>query len=116
MKNLKRLFLLSFAFVMMFACVPVFASELNENGEIVFSVTIDPNGGIPGKDYKSKIEVLADENIAVSGHNEDFLKAPEGKGFAGIEIILSDGTVETMMADSVLVWGDDYLNSIGEIF
>lgn len=109
MKKLKWLSILSFVFVMMlFGLTSVYA-EVAESTQ--YTITIDANGGIEGKDFKSTIVLGEEENYAVSGYNEDFLKAPEGKGFAAIELIDKNGEV-IGLADSVLLWGDDFYDNM----
>ena len=82
----------------------------NVHAEGTYTMHIDANGGIEGKDFKDTIVLEEDDNYPVSGMNEDFLKAPEGKAFSTIEIINADGEVESY-ADSVLLWGADYFDN-----
>ncbi len=87
-------------FLMLFGISNVFAEELQ------YSIKIDPNGGIKGSEYQDVIVLGAEETFPVSGDNENFLKAPEGKGFAGIEMIDKNGEV-IGNATGVLLWGDE---------
>ena len=82
----------------------------NVHAEGTYTMHIDANGGIEGKDFKDTIVLEEDKNYPVSGMNEDFLKAPEGKAFSTIEIINADGEIEGY-ADSVLLWGADFCDN-----
>ena len=106
MKISKTLFIMILCFSL-FGLTNVYAEEVTPISDREYTITIDPNGGIPGPEFKDKIVLLEDENYPVGGANENFLKAPEGKGFAGIEIINKDGEVEGI-ADGVLLWGADF--------
>lgn len=87
-------------------------TETTETSETPqYTITIDPNGGIEGSEFKSTIVLSEEETYAVNGSNEDFLKAPEGKKFSGIEIINKDGEVEGI-ATAVLLWGYDYFDNM----
>ena len=102
MKNIKYL-LVFVLFMIIFGVTNVYAEE--------YTITIDANGGIEGSEFKSTIVLGEEENYAVSGYNEDFLKAPEGKGFAAIELIDKNGEV-VGLADSVLLWGADFYDNM----
>ena len=69
------------------------------------TITVDSNGGIEGPEFESTIVLEEEENKSVNGYNEDFVKAPEGKGFAGIEMIDKNGE-NLGRADAILLWGD----------
>lgn len=101
MKNILK----KCSILLVFICSIVLFGMTNVHAEETFTITIDPNGGIEGENFKSTISLVAGANQAVSGLDEDFLKAPEGKGFAGIEMIDKNGEV-VGIADSVLLWGD----------
>ena len=101
MKNILK----KCSILLVFICSIVLFGMTNVHAEETFTITIDPNGGIEGKNFQSTIVLVDGANQAVSGLDEDFLKAPEGKGFAGIEMIDKNGEV-VGIADSVLLWGD----------
>ena len=67
-KYLKRGMLVLVAlFLMLFGITKVFA-------EGTYTITVDPNGGIPGEEYQETIVLEAEETYPVNGDNEDFLK------------------------------------------
>ena len=99
-KYLKRGMLVLVAlFLMLFGITKVFA-------EGTYTITVDPNGGIPGEEYQETIVLEEEETYPVNGDNEDFLKAPEGKGFSGIEMFDKNGEL-IGIATGVLLWGDE---------
>lgn len=98
-RNIKRVKLvLLVLFLMLVGFTKVFA-------EGTYTITIDPNGGIPGEEYQETITLEEEETYPVNGDNEAFLKAPEGKGFSGIEMFDKDGEL-VGTATGVLLWGD----------
>ena len=106
MKNILK----KCSILLVFICSIVLFGMTNVHAEGTYTMHIDANGGIEGKDFKDTIVLEEDENYPVSGMNEDFLKAPDGKAFSTIEIINADGEVESY-ADSVLLWGADFFDN-----
>ena len=90
--------------LMLFSITNVYAESSETIETTQATITIDANGGVPGDSFSSSIVLTEEETYAVSGLNEDFLKAPEGKKFAGIEMIDQNGEVRGI-ADSVLLYG-----------
>ena len=99
----------------LFGVTKVYAEETESTDEVKYTMTIDPNGGIPGPEFQDTIVLSEGENYPVGGSNEEFLKAPEGKGFSGIEIIDKDGNLVTI-ADGVLLWGYDFCDGETLVF
>lgn len=60
-------------------------NEPTEDSEKV-TLTYDLNGGEPGEYFKETVTITKDDELTLSAPPEEFIKAPEGYSFNGIEV------------------------------
>ena len=58
----------------------------NDSSEESVTITYDLNGGEPGEYFKETVTTTKDEELTLSAPPEEFIKAPEGYTFNGIEV------------------------------